>query len=120
MRGGAGDEAVPSPKGYIACYILDPTPKKQAYMDAVSRMSGLSCINISREGGNPESLQRSVEEWLSLIENADYMLTDSFHGTVFSLIFRVSFIRAQMLWNTSVVFSLRAYIGFTSERLLPL
>lgn len=92
MRGGAGDEAVPSEKGYIACYILDPTPEKQAYMDAVSRMSGLPCINISREGENPESLQRSVEEWLSLIEHADYMLTDSFHGTVFSLIFGVSFI----------------------------
>lgn len=92
MRGGEGDEAVPSEKGYIACYILDPTPEKQAYMDAVSRMSGLQCINICREGGNPESLQRSVEEWLSLIEHADYMLTDSFHGTVFSLIFGMSFI----------------------------
>ncbi len=92
MRGGEGDEAVPAGKGYIACYILDPTTEKQAYMDAVSRMSGLPCINISREGGKPEGLQRSVEEWLSLIEHADYMLTDSFHGTVFSLIFGVSFI----------------------------
>lgn len=34
----------------------------------------------------------SVYEWLGYIKNADYVLTDSFHGTVFSTIFEKKFL----------------------------
>ncbi len=33
-----------------------------------------------------------MTEWLSLIKNAKYVISDSFHGTVFSIIFRKQFI----------------------------
>ena len=33
----------------------------------------------------------SVGEWLSTIRNAEYVITDSFHGSVFSIIFRKQF-----------------------------
>lgn len=33
-----------------------------------------------------------VEKWLSLIYHADFVLTDSFHGTVFSILFHKPFI----------------------------
>lgn len=35
---------------------------------------------------------RSVAEWLGIIKNAKYVITDSFHGTVFSIIFNKQFI----------------------------
>ena len=33
-----------------------------------------------------------VEDWLNGIRKADYVLTDSFHGTVFSIIFHKQFV----------------------------
>ena len=33
----------------------------------------------------------SVEEWLAMFRDAEYIITDSFHGTVFSIIFRKEF-----------------------------
>jgi hypothetical protein len=34
----------------------------------------------------------SVSNWLSLIDNAQFILTDSFHGVVFSILFHKSFV----------------------------
>ena len=34
----------------------------------------------------------TVEEWLCLLSNADYVLTNSFHGMAFSIIFRKKFL----------------------------
>ena len=35
---------------------------------------------------------RNVEDWIKCIRNADYVITDSFHGTCFSIIFKKNFI----------------------------
>ena len=35
---------------------------------------------------------RSVGDWLNIIKNAKYVITDSFHGSVFSIIFKREFI----------------------------
>ena len=39
-----------------------------------------------------EHTHASIHEWLSLIDNAEYVLTNSFHGTVFSLLFGKKFL----------------------------
>ena len=36
--------------------------------------------------------QASIHEWLSLIANAEYVITNSFHGTVFTLLFGRKFL----------------------------
>lgn len=38
-----------------------------------------------------ECIQESVEDWLSYIKYADFVITDSFHGVVFSILFRKVF-----------------------------
>lgn len=38
-----------------------------------------------------EKIQDSIEDWLSYIKYADFVITDSFHGVVFSLLFRKKF-----------------------------
>ena len=38
------------------------------------------------------NLALTVEYWLSSFRDANYVITDSFHGTVFSIIFRKPFI----------------------------
>ena len=42
-----------------------------------------NCLNDEFEKEYP-----SIEEWLGLIANAEYFVTNSFHGTVFGLMFR--------------------------------
>ena len=34
----------------------------------------------------------TVEEWLSYFRNADFVITDSYHGTCFSMIFEKNFV----------------------------
>lgn len=36
--------------------------------------------------------QASIHKWLSLIANAEYVITNSFHGTVFTLLFSKKFL----------------------------
>ncbi len=41
---------------------------------------------------NEQNQFRPVGEWLALIKNAKYVITDSFHGAVFSIIFNKQFV----------------------------
>ena len=81
------------PDTSIAVYILDMTENKRLLLDDLQKR--LHCkINVI---GNPDAQNSSfsyrdrqsppVEDWLNGIRKADYVLTDSFHGTVFSIIF---------------------------------
>lgn len=55
----------------------------------------LGFSNYSKSIGEPDkrSFERpSIESWLKSIDECDYIITDSFHGTVFAIIFQKSFI----------------------------
>ena len=78
---------------YIAYYVLDMTQEKQNYLQKLSKKSGLPLVDMMF---NPildadKVLFRPIEQWLDVVRNAYYVVTDSFHGTVFSLIFNRSF-----------------------------
>lgn len=69
---------------YVAYYMLDASPN-------VLRDLGKSYILVDAyrdENGN----FRPIGQWLDIIKNAKYVVTDSFHGTVFSMIFEKQFI----------------------------
>lgn len=42
--------------------------------------------------GSVKDCYPSIEEWLSGFANAEYVITDSFHGTVFSILFNNNFV----------------------------
>lgn len=71
----------------LFAYILDKNSNKLSYINALATEKNLKVI-IKYETGTPED---TVEEWLALFRDADYIITDSFHGTVFSLIFNKQF-----------------------------
>lgn len=78
------------PQGdYIAVYTLDYTKQKMALLKEVSRQLGCPLHLIGRftKKGYP-----SIESWLEGIAHARYVITDSFHGTVFSTIFQKQFV----------------------------
>lgn len=73
------------PQGrYIATYILDSNPAKKKAVMEESRALGLSVVPV---GQMHRDCFDSVESWLATIAHADRVITDSFHGTVFSIIF---------------------------------
>ena len=75
-------------KGYLLVYILDEDKSKEAYVNEFARENNLSVRHIHAE--NKVSL--SIEEWLALFRDATIVVTDSFHGTVFSILFQKEFI----------------------------
>ena len=77
-------------KGKIFCYILDKSENTSALVSAVSSELNKDIYEIADiQKGN--SVLPSVEEWLSAIRDADFVITDSFHGTVFSIILNKNF-----------------------------
>ena len=74
---------------YIGAYLLDLTKEKLA---AVERLSRELSLPIRYLGRMTRREYPSIESWLAGIANAEYVVTDSFHGTVFSIIFRKQFL----------------------------
>ena len=73
---------------YVFAYILDMTPEKKEFVESMARQRGME---VKIHGANREATL-SVEEWLSMIANASMVVTDSFHGTVFSILFHRDFL----------------------------
>ena len=73
----------------LFCYILDMTDDKEKIIEKISTICFLQpkIISLDEEKAYP-----SVEEWLQSFRDAEFVFTDSFHGCVFSLIFRKPFI----------------------------
>lgn len=83
---------------YLFVYILDKTEEKKELIDIVSRRLNLKVKDImpkvdwKTSKKDKESVFPAVEEWLDCFDKADFVLTDSFHGTVFSIIFNKPFL----------------------------
>lgn len=83
---------------YVLVYRLSSDLKIIDVANEVANRKGLKVIEISglRKGiRNPKHkviYDAGVEDYLSLLFYADYVVTDSFHGTVFSVLFHKQFI----------------------------
>ena len=77
----------PSGERYVAAYILDATPEKVALVEQEARRRGVA----AKIYGADKDAELSIEEWLAMFRDAEYVITDSFHGCVFSTIFRREF-----------------------------
>lgn len=85
-----------SGKGILAVYVLDWTDEKRKIMERICSYMNLQAVFLNperrlgietRRFEGEKSVFRSVESWLSLMQSADFVLTDSYHGTIFSLLF---------------------------------
>lgn len=86
----AGENAVRATnagqKGQIFAYILDRNERKSEILKSVSEREGLGVREV-----NDKANRVSIEEWLSLIASAQLVITDSFHGCAFSILFNKPF-----------------------------
>lgn len=83
-------------KNYIFVYNLNRNKNIDFYARILSKKMKLPIYNISytlhefyKTGKNKCSIP--VEDFLSLVKNATYVITDSFHATAFSINFNVDF-----------------------------
>lgn len=74
---------------YIAAYILDKGDREQHYLDSLSKATGLPVKMIGQLEWATST--DSIEHWLGELSRAEYVVTNSFHGTVFSILFERSF-----------------------------
>lgn len=73
---------------FIAAYILDRNKIIDDTLEEISSSSGMK-VRIFEADAKSEL---SVEEWIAVYRDASYVITDSFHGTVFSIIFNKPFV----------------------------
>lgn len=94
-------ESARKDSGYIFSYMLEPNRNKEKVVKTVSDSYGLKDINVtgmdvtpSRINGWNLVLERNVKvsDWLYLIKNSSCVVTDSFHGMCFSILFEKPFI----------------------------
>ena len=93
----------PQKANVLTAYVLDTAAEKKAVIEDVANRLALQVNNINYKK-DPAKLLRtkaldvhnhvypSVENWLSGFRDAEYIITDSFHGMMFSIAFQKQFI----------------------------
>ena len=83
--------------GGIMTYILDPSSEKSHVIDFMKKVSGMKVHDSSvypyvNDRPVEERVVPSLEQWLASFINADFIITDSFHGCVLAIMLHKRFI----------------------------
>lgn len=81
---------------YLLLYTRRYNPKMQQYAEKMAKKCGWKIVEISLRATNEEKghimmYKAGVEEFLSLVKYAEYIVTNSFHGLMFSVQFKKEF-----------------------------
>lgn len=86
---------------FMFTYVLDESGEKLNYIKAcalklalevTSSQSKKNIFDYKESDTIEDYIQPPIEYWLSGFKNADFVITDSFHGMVFSILFRKPFL----------------------------
>lgn len=86
---------IPSISGNLYCYILDPTEAKTTLINKIATEKKLTPFFGLVHNNEKKRIGQtipSIETWLRGFWDAKLIITDSFHGCVFSIIFGKPFI----------------------------
>jgi exopolysaccharide biosynthesis predicted pyruvyltransferase EpsI len=91
---------IPKKAETLMTYVLDKSPQNSVIIQYVAKELDLSPFSVMPEKVFSEAGRKNLDacvfppvtEWLRGFMDADYVITDSFHGTVFSIIFNKPFI----------------------------
>lgn len=87
----------PVSQGNMMVYVLDDNIKKQKIVDDYEKILGLSSFRVNSQADNidlpvEQRVQPPVDQWLRGFEDAEFVVTDSFHACVFSILFGKPFV----------------------------
>lgn len=84
-------------KGGLFYYILDMTEEKKNIINNISRILNIKPFTVNYKSNHwsqplEDRIVPPIEKWLKAFNDASFVFTDSFHGSVFSIIFNKNFI----------------------------
>ena len=87
----------PKSSGSLMCYILDSNEEKENIISQIEKKLYLKAFSVNSkyevaDAPIEERIQPPVETWLRGFYDAEYVITDSFHACVFSILFEKPFI----------------------------
>lgn len=87
----------PKSPGNLMCYVLDYNAEKQQLIERIARERDLTPFYTNSQIDNTslpnsERIQPPLEQWLRGFMDAEFVVTDSFHACVFSIIFGKPFV----------------------------
>lgn len=89
------ESGAPKSTGNLFCYVLDKNPEVDKIIDILEE-DGFTPLYANLDTTptteNPRPFQLTIEEWLRCFYDAEFVITDSFHACVFSILFRKPFV----------------------------
>jgi len=93
-------ENAPASKGTLMTYVLDKAPEKQAIISQVASERNLQAFTVYPKSrfykagskGLKDCMYPPLGSWIRGFMDCEYVVTDSFHGTAFAIIFNKPFI----------------------------
>lgn len=86
-------------KGSLMTYLLDQNPEKEKIVKSVSDQLNIKSFSVMPKYKTKEKdidikdcIYPPVTEWIRGFMDAEFVITDSFHGTVFAILFNKPFI----------------------------
>lgn len=79
----------------IAVYLLDETAEQQQVLADISTKLAMPMQALTAHAKADKLADRlplSIQQWLRYIRDAEFLITDSFHGCVFAIIFNTPFV----------------------------
>lgn len=118
---------------YILCYFLGKNIEHRKFAERLRKKTEYKIVSLNHADEyvkysdtfcDIDPYDIGPREWINLIKNAEYVCTDSFHGTVFSLIFNKKFFNFRRYNSNSKAStnsrldSLLNIVGVNNERIL--
>ncbi len=88
----------PQHQGQLFCYVLDETDSIKSLVNQVEKQTGFKAFTTMPDPFAPRNFRSTgcvyptVTAWIRSFMDAEFVLTDSFHGCVFSILFNKPFI----------------------------
>lgn len=84
-------------QGDLMCYLLDQSTDSSKIVSSIAEAKALKPFSTNTQTENQqlsleERIQPPIEEWLQGFRDAEFVVTDSFHACIFSILFAKPFV----------------------------
>ena len=111
----------PKERPEFFCYFLNEFSIDKSVDHIIRQSNSVFCGGVNKKTNSYKELEQllSPEEWIGMIKNTKYVLTNSFHGMIFSIIFQKPFVVFLQNGKTGVqnsrMYSFLSYIGLENR-----
>ena len=96
-------------KDKLVYYILDKSPLIKEVLEKIGEKLNIEIVDLNYQN-------TTIQDWVNAFKNAKYVLTDSFHGACFSIIFNKKFLCLSNLVRGGIRFETLANLFDIKER----